>query len=280
MSNSRVQLEVALGAIFIIVSAILLVVLGFQEEDALASAIDVQNAEAIENGAHLFGLACRECHGEFGQGGLGAILNDPHFFDNSPEGRLAEVGWTGTLEDFIISTVAAGRPVSTRPDQYPGKGDGNYAMPAWSQDFGGPYRNDQIRDVAKFILNWGKQYGADTAGGIEYVPLPAPRSESPEERGKGVFLGTGGCGACHTIDGDSAGVVGPNLTNIATVAATRVDGLTAEEYIRQSILEPNAYLVPDCPNAACVENLMPQNFGELLSDAQFEDLIFYLMTRE
>ncbi|MEE9284721.1 MAG: cytochrome c oxidase subunit II, partial [Dehalococcoidia bacterium] len=55
----------------------------------------------------------------------------------------------------------------------------------------------------------------------------------------------GGCTACHTIDTVpvARGVIGPDLTHVASVAGQRVAGLSAEEYLRQSIQEPNAFVV-------------------------------------
>ena len=31
-------------------------------------------------------------------------------------------------------------------------------MPTWSQDYGGPMRPDQIRDLVNFVMNWGCRY--------------------------------------------------------------------------------------------------------------------------
>ena len=50
-------------------------------------------------------------------------------------------------------------------------------------------------------------------------------------------------------------------------------GGNAEEYLRQSILTPNAYVVPGFP-----EGQMIQNFGKILTEEQIEDLIAFLMT--
>ena len=63
MSNTRIQIEVALGLLFIVISAVLLIVLGFQEETALANSLEIQEAEAIEVGAIVYETACAECHG-------------------------------------------------------------------------------------------------------------------------------------------------------------------------------------------------------------------------
>ena len=88
-------------------------------------------------------------------------------------------------------------------------------------------------------------------------------------------LGTNtGCRICHSLD---AGVVlvGPSFGGIATRAATRVPGLSAEEYLRQSILEPNAYVVDGFP-----EGQMLQNFGELLTEEDIDNLVAFLLTLE
>jgi hypothetical protein len=60
---------------------------------------------------------------------------------------------------------------------------------------------------------------------------------------------------------------------VATRAATRIPGLTAEEYIRQSILEPDAYVVEGFP-----ARQMLQNFDEILKNEQLDDLVAFLLT--
>jgi mono/diheme cytochrome c family protein len=119
------------------------------------------------------------------------------------------------------------------------------------------------------------------AGGGEAAQAPAGDPAAGQE----VFLNVGGCGACHTIQGveGANGQVGPELTHIATIAqdlAPEAGVADAQAYIRQSILEPNAYVVEDCPTGACVPGTMPQNFGELLSDKQLNDVIAFLMQQK
>lgn len=62
--------------------------------------------------------------------------------------------------------------------------------------------------------------------------------------GKQIFSRIG-CTACHTIaDVEGAvGTVGPELSQVASVAGQRVSGLAAIDYLRESILEPGAYVV-------------------------------------
>jgi len=60
--------------------------------------------------------------------------------------------------------------------------------------------------------------------------------------GETVFL-TKGCIGCHSRAGVSEGFVGPDLTALADRAGDRVEGLSAEDYVRQSVLDPRAYVV-------------------------------------
>ena len=61
--------------------------------------------------------------------------------------------------------------------------------------------------------------------------------------GRTVFL-TKGCTGCHSRSGEPGeAAVGPDLTDLAARAGSRIPGLEAEEYVRQSLLEPQAFLV-------------------------------------
>ena len=63
--------------------------------------------------------------------------------------------------------------------------------------------------------------------------------------------------------------VGPDLTHLADRAATRVAGLDARAYVRQSIREPGAYRVPG------YTAVMP-DLG--LSDEELESLATFLLS--
>jgi hypothetical protein len=39
--------------------------------------------------------------------------------------------------------------------------------------------------------------------------------------------------------------IGPNLTDLSERAGERVEGLSAEAYVRQSVLDPQAYIVDE-----------------------------------
>ncbi len=82
-----------------------------------------------------------------------------------------------------------------------------------------------------------------------YAIDPGPQAASAAEEaapgsveGETVFL-TKGCTGCHSLAGVSEGFIGPDLTALADRAGDRVGGLYAEEYVRQSVLDPRAYVV-------------------------------------
>lgn len=93
--------------------------------------------------------------------------------------------------------------------------------------------------------------------------------------GRTVFTGTGGCTVCHTIQGvpGATGTIGPELTHIATVAATRKPGMSAEAYIRESMLNPGAFVVTGFPDGQ-----MPTDLGTRLSAQQQADLVAFLLS--
>lgn len=95
-------------------------------------------------------------------------------------------------------------------------------------------------------------------------PLP------PGDAARGATLFTDlGCVACHSLDGTQ--IVGPTAQGIGERAAGRIEGYSAEQYLRESILLPCNYVVE---GFTCV---MPQNFGERLEAQDLADLIAYLL---
>jgi mono/diheme cytochrome c family protein len=93
-------------------------------------------------------------------------------------------------------------------------------------------------------------------------------------RGAELFLqsvgGAPSCSTCHTVNGDA--LVGPSLQGVSAVAATRVDNLSAEEYIHTSIVQPSAYVVSGYTNT------MFNQYAQRLTSQQLADLVAYLLT--
>ncbi len=89
-----------------------------------------------------------------------------------------------------------------------------------------------------------------------------------------------GCNSCHVTPGlpDIGGtMLGPDQTYMGDVAATRREGYTAEEYIRESIVDPNAFIVEECPLGQCIE-VMPPNYGDLFSEEELNAIVAYLLS--
>jgi hypothetical protein len=69
-------------------------------------------------------------------------------------------------------------------------------------------------------------------------------------------------------------LVGPSLADAATVAASAVDGMSAEAFLRQSIIEPDAHVTE-----GFMPGLMLQTYGEILSEEQINSLVAFLLTQ-
>ena len=124
------------------------------------------------------------------------------------------------------------------------------------------------------------------------VPTPAPPGAVPapgtgsaaaagDNPGLALFAGRGGCTACHTLEGVSQGILGPDLTGIASVAGSRVDGQSAEEYLRISIEDPDAYTVgaADGLSQDYQAGLMMATLAGInLTDEEIDTLVEYLLT--
>jgi len=82
-----------------------------------------------------------------------------------------------------------------------------------------------------------------------YEPTVAALREPPEDPvllGEQILAsGEYPCASCHILDSQGwEGLTGPNLNGIGERAARRVSGLAAEEYLIQSLRQPNSYVVP------------------------------------
>jgi len=118
-------------------------------------------------------------------------------------------------------------------------------------------------------------------------PAPAAAAQGDAARGARLFA-TLPCVSCHDVTKPwPGGDICPNLGNIATEAARiirlkeyRGKARTAAEYIRESIVDPNAYIVPGASYRIDQgQSVMPKDFGSTLSGAQIDDLVAYLLTR-
>lgn len=278
---NRIQVEILLGTILILLSGFLVVAYGLNEEERMARFELAQNAQAIEVGAGLFENNCSGCHGVQGEGvpGLCPPLNDRYFFDQ----RIEEVGWSGSLEDYIVATVSSGRLNSTRPELYAGQGVP--AMPAWSESYGGPLREDQIRNIATFVMNWeptapDREVAVEPAGPPVGTDITVELPQGAAQNGEALAQSKG-CAGCHIstatgpawLPSEGSPGIGERAETRFTQADYTGQATTAEQYLLESIVHPNAYVIE-----GFAENLMPANYGETLTAQETADLIAYMLT--
>lgn len=123
-------------------------------------------------------------------------------------------------------------------------GDPRVSMPA------DVVTGQDLDDVAAYVGEW--------AG----VPGAAP-PEVPGGPGAQVFANNG-CGGCHTLKAaGTGGVTGPDLDEVLPGQS--------EAMIHESIIDPNKVIAKGYP-----PNVMPQNFEQLLTPKELEDLVKYL----
>lgn len=137
-------------------------------------------------------------------------------------------------------------------------------------------------DGALYVTEWN----TTTVYRIAYVgeatakisELAADSEPAPQSIGETLFRnganGAPACITCHVVDSSAAGV-GPSLLGLGEAVGTRVAGLSAEEYVRQSILHPNEYVAD-----GYIAGVMYQNYEGQLSDEDVDALVAYVLSLE
>ncbi len=282
--------RVIVGTLSLVITMIVVGYVAVTEQDRMANFSVAYEARQVETGASLFEGQCAVCHGPRGQGvpAKGPALNTAELFNGA---RLEEAGFEGTVDNFVRLTIAAGRP---RMSEWARAQNFIDPMPTWGQTYGGPLRTDQVDDIVAYVMNWGLEHeaGAQPTAVVEgvgtdiSVELPAGAAEA----GRAVAE-THVCTACHvtTATGPAWMASGdPNGQGIGTRAELRLDeadytgaATNGDQYLFESIVEPDAYIVPGNPAyTANGSSIMPHDYGAKLTAQDMADLIAYLQTIE
>jgi glucose/arabinose dehydrogenase/cytochrome c553 len=139
-------------------------------------------------------------------------------------------------------------------------------------------------DGALYIAEWttATVYRVTYVGGVQAEATPEATAVSAQsvpgdlvKTGENLFRngadGAPACITCHVLDG-SAGT-GPSLLGVNKIAGTRVNGLSAEDYVRHSITNPNDYIVEGYK-----PGLMYQEYAQKLSKEQLDALVAYVLS--
>ena len=151
-----------------------------------------------------------------------------------------------------------------------------------------------MQSVLRKLLAWRRLTDAITMSTLIVLAVGAVHSSAQVPAGKGdarrgaELFGKLPCASCHDITRPwPGGDVCPNLGNIATEAARilrlpeyRGKAKDAAGYIRESIVDPNAYIVPG-PNYRTPDgqSVMPKDFAKTLNAKDLNDVVAFLLTR-
>ncbi|MCB8980901.1 MAG: c-type cytochrome [Ardenticatenaceae bacterium] len=284
------QVKVVIGTIAFMLTMIILGYAALREPDRLEHFTNAREGRMVETGAKLYFDNCATCHGVEGKAEecydsagnsiacQGLALNNYFLVCGDAPARLEQTRFEGTKTQFIQRTIAAGRSGTV--------------MPAWSERYGGPMRDDQVMNVAAFVLNFANdEFCAEEPISFDWPDsvddflalstddfVAAP---GDPENGAAVYTSYA-CNSCHgNIDEPGSNQIGPWLGEIAEVGATRVEGQTALQYVYHSILYPNDYIAPDCATGPCIgpPSAMVQDLAFRMSSnpQDMVDLLAYLV---
>src|SRR5215207_7297693 len=194
----------------------------------------------LSNGKAQFVEKCGSCH-ELGRAGTAGTQGPS--LDKAFQTALADGIDRDTVEGIVHDQIL-----------HPRK---NSIMPA------GLVKGDDARDVSAYV-----GYAADRAGEDQGALATAGLAQA--KTGEKIFTAAG-CAGCHTFSpAGSNGTIGPSLDELAAAADQREPGKSAEEYVRESLTNPEAFLAEGFGNA------MPSYEGRL-TDQQIKALADYLL---
>jgi mono/diheme cytochrome c family protein len=163
----------------------------------------------LEQGAQLYAENCAVCHGENGEGRVGATLNKD---------------WPAIRPEATVKTILE-------------NGIEGSVMPAWSQRNGGPLDDADIEALLVYILSW------QTGGVPDLTPRPTVTARPPitpipnvtGDPNQGAILFGENCAVCHGPDGE--GRVGATLSkNWAGIRPDLAIKTTIERGVDNSVM--------------------------------------------
>ena len=229
-------------------------------------------------GKMLFQQKCGACHtlADAGTSGtIGPNLDDA--FSGPREQGFKESSIRNVVHDQIFYPTTHPTGVITGPGgiEHPVQG-----MPAKL------VTGDDADDVAAYVASVAgiAAVGATTEATTTSATPPPPPPTTTEATttsatttgggaaaavGKQAFVANG-CGSCHTLKAAGAtAAVGPDLDKLPAYA--KQAGKPLPDFVRESIVDPNAYIQPGFP-----KGVMPTTFGSLPA-AQLDALVQFLI---
>ncbi len=210
----------------------------------------VSPTDGAQRGQTLFAANCSSCHSIDGHR-AGTYQGEIALQDGRWDGWLADIENSRIVSAPNLThfgtrlTLGAGIRDLDRQTLIDWIDDpGSIKPETRMQDHGALYQTsdktanlsaEEVADIADYLLSLvpGEADAPPATGG------GGTGGGDPVEIGRTAFAAN--CAACHNITSDT--LVGPGLAGIGDRAGSTVSGLTAEDYIRQSIVEPGAFVV-------------------------------------
>ena len=197
----------------------------------------------LSNVKAMFVEKCGSCH-ELGRAGTAGTTGPS--LDAAFQTALADGMDRDTVEGIVNKQILHPREGSEMP---PGEEIG--------------VTGDNARDVSAYV-GYAAARSGDDEGALATAGLAQAKS------GEQIFTAAG-CAGCHTFaPAGSNANIGPSLDDLANAAGNREPGTSGEDYIRESLIQPDAFLVEGFGNA------MPSYEGRL-TDQQLQALVDYLL---
>lgn len=274
--NPSMERKVVATLAMMIISGLMLLGYSIYEPIRQAQAQDRQENIAIERGIEEYTSLCIGCHGIDGQGAVVPGSNPPIVAPqlNREDMRPKDPEAYRERFAYVNRTLHRGRGT---------------IMPAWGREDGGTLLDEQIYELTllvtkgdKIVENGKTAWEVAREVSREKIAHGAPEPERPQavvpadlsesaKAGAQIVSGKGACIGCHIVGG-VGGQTGPNLSGVGTRAAERKPGLDAEAYIRESIRNPQAFVVQGYPP------VMPAYTEANLTEQELAQVVEYLLT--
>jgi cytochrome c oxidase subunit 2 len=131
--------------------------------------------------------------------------------------------------------------------------------------------HSQMRNI--LVVMKPADWNAWLAKQRQLAKAPPPSQSGGGNTDAAATFSSAGCNGCHTFQpANATGTVGPDLDNLTADAAKYGKGETPEQYVRESIVDPDKVVV-----SGYQPGVMPTTFGTSLSSAQIDALVSYLL---
>jgi mono/diheme cytochrome c family protein len=197
----------------------------------------------LSNGKAQFVQKCGSCHALDRAGTQGQTAPD---LDAAFRGALRAGMNRETVQGVVRDQIANVRRGSQMPEDL--------------------VTGEDARDVAAYVAFAANRSGEDE-GALAQAGLEGATS------GRQIFVAAG-CGSCHELaKAGTNGTTGPSLDDLASAAGQREPGTSPEEYVEESLVDPDAFVVEGFQ-----PGVMP-SFEGRLSERQIQSLVDYLLER-